>query len=152
MSETSIRNRRILSTNKRLGSTLVEFALVLPLLLLITFGLIQYGIYANTAVTLTNLSREGARYAATQPNSDAGIKDRMEDVCPPSIRWVDIKDNITITTINNQPRVRPYLIQVQITFDMKNKAFMPTSFTIGTRRIAMGTPPVYTARAVMMIE
>lgn len=43
------------------GQGLVEFALVLPPLMLILLGIIQFGFIFNTYVTMTNAAREGAR-------------------------------------------------------------------------------------------
>ncbi len=68
---------------------MVEFALVLPLLLLLIMGIIQFGILFNNYVTLTDAVRAGARQAAvsrtmTDPvavtesrvkKSAAGLKD-----------------------------------------------------------------------------
>jgi Flp pilus assembly protein TadG len=46
------------------GQTLVEFALVLPILALLLFGVIQFGIVFNNYLTLTDAVRAGARKAA----------------------------------------------------------------------------------------
>jgi Flp pilus assembly protein TadG len=46
------------------GAVAVEFALVLPLLLLIVFGIIDFGRALNAQITLTQAAREGARLAA----------------------------------------------------------------------------------------
>ncbi len=43
------------------GAAAVEFALVLPLLLLLVFGIIDFGRALNTQITLTEAAREGAR-------------------------------------------------------------------------------------------
>jgi Flp pilus assembly protein TadG len=45
------------------GAAAVEFALVLPLLLLLVGGIVDYGRYFSTQVTLANAAREGARGA-----------------------------------------------------------------------------------------
>lgn len=46
------------------GQTMVEFTLVVPLLLVILFGIIQFGIVYNNYITLTDAVRVGARKAA----------------------------------------------------------------------------------------
>lgn len=46
------------------GQSLVETALVLPLLLLIVFGTIEFGRVFNAYLVVSNASREGARAAA----------------------------------------------------------------------------------------
>jgi Flp pilus assembly protein TadG len=43
---------------------MVEFALVLPILALLLFGVIQFGIVFNNYITLTDATRAGARKAA----------------------------------------------------------------------------------------
>jgi Flp pilus assembly protein TadG len=51
------------------GTAAVEFALVLPLLLFILFGIIDFGRALNAQIVLTQAAREGARLAAVgQPN------------------------------------------------------------------------------------
>jgi Flp pilus assembly protein TadG len=53
----------------------VEFALLLPLLLLLVFGIIDFGRGINTQITLTQAAREGARLAALgQPNVVSGTQ------------------------------------------------------------------------------
>ena len=46
------------------GQTMVEFAIVLPILCILLFGAIQFGILFNNYVTLTDAVRAGARKAA----------------------------------------------------------------------------------------
>jgi hypothetical protein len=56
-------------TGRDRGAAAVEFALVLPLLLLLVFGIIDFGRALNAQVTLTQAAREGARLVAlNQPN------------------------------------------------------------------------------------
>jgi Flp pilus assembly protein TadG len=43
------------------GAAVVEFAIVLPILLLLIFGIIEFGILIYNKQVLTNASREGAR-------------------------------------------------------------------------------------------
>ena len=46
------------------GQALVEFALILPLLILILMGIIEFGRLWMTMITLSGAAREGARLAA----------------------------------------------------------------------------------------
>ena len=46
------------------GAVAVEFALLLPMLLLLLFGIIDFGRALNAQITLTQAAREGARIAA----------------------------------------------------------------------------------------
>jgi Flp pilus assembly protein TadG len=53
------------STDRRdRGAAAVEFALVLPVLLLVMCGIVDFGRAYNAQVTLTQSAREGARLAA----------------------------------------------------------------------------------------
>jgi len=45
------------------GAAIVEFALVVPILLLLLFGIVEFGIAFNDYISVRNGSREGARVA-----------------------------------------------------------------------------------------
>lgn len=51
------------------GQDLVEFALVLPLLVLLFFGIIEFGRVIFTYNTLANAAREGARFGIVVPTT-----------------------------------------------------------------------------------
>ena len=44
------------------GGSLVEFAVIAPLLLMILFGIMEFGILLYNQAVITNASREGARF------------------------------------------------------------------------------------------
>jgi Flp pilus assembly protein TadG len=46
------------------GAVAVEFALILPILIVLVFGIIDFGRAFNAQVTLSQAAREGARVAA----------------------------------------------------------------------------------------
>jgi Flp pilus assembly protein TadG len=57
------------------GAAAVEFALLLPMLLLLVFGIIDFGRALNAQITLTQAAREGARLAALgQSNVQSGTQ------------------------------------------------------------------------------
>jgi Flp pilus assembly protein TadG len=51
------------------GQTMTEFALVLPILLVLLLGIVQFGVAFNNYVSLTDAVRAGARVAAVSRNS-----------------------------------------------------------------------------------
>lgn len=135
-------------SGKSRGQALVEFALVLPLLLILTMLIIQYGIIFYTTIGITNLSREGARYAATAPASDDDIEERIEDVMPPSIDYDDLSIDIEPDEGSDDRVIGTRaLISVEISYDMENKLFLPSTF-LGVRVFS----DTYTAQTTMMVE
>lgn len=50
------------------GAVMVEFALVLPLLVLLVFGFLKSGLAMNGKIDSTHLTAEGARYVAVNQN------------------------------------------------------------------------------------
>jgi Flp pilus assembly protein TadG len=98
------------------GSVAVEFALVLPVLLLIVFGIIDFGRALNAQIELTGAARDGARLAALGYSSAAvqaevaaaapdlsGITTTVEASCSPDAgpadnAQVDVSDPFTFIT------------------------------------------------------
>jgi hypothetical protein len=71
------------------GQTLVEFALVLPIFLLILLGLFDVGRYVYMSSVLSQAARSGARVAAVEAywigKSDPGCGAAGGPVCPPGV-------------------------------------------------------------------
>jgi len=63
------------NVKKQKGAAAVEFALVLPLLLLIIFGTVELGIALYDKAVITNASREGARYGIVLKNPKPTVDD-----------------------------------------------------------------------------
>jgi hypothetical protein len=61
--------------DKESGQVLIEFALVLPVLILLVVGIIDFGFAFNTWNSAQNAAREGARVAAVSNNAPT-IKNR----------------------------------------------------------------------------
>lgn len=65
------RRRTAHSTGRERGTTIVEAALVIPLLLTVLFGIIEFGFAYNDYLSVRSAAREGARLAAVD-NSCVG--------------------------------------------------------------------------------
>ncbi len=60
------------------GQSLVEFTMILPIFLVLMFGLVDFGRAFYTWLLVTNAAREGARVAAVQADY-ATVQDRIYD-------------------------------------------------------------------------
>ena len=64
---------------KHIGQSLLEFALALPVVLLLIMGIIEFGRLLITHTAISSASREGARFGAAVGNEDLGIIPPYED-------------------------------------------------------------------------
>jgi Flp pilus assembly protein TadG len=69
------RTRKGAASRLTRGQSLVEFAIVLPVLMLIIGAIIQFGIIFWGQNTLTQIARDTGRWAATQPGCDTTTVD-----------------------------------------------------------------------------
>jgi Flp pilus assembly protein TadG len=77
----------------------VEFALLLPLLLLLVFGIIDFGRALNAQITLTQAARTGARLAALgQPNVASATQAAATGLSPVGVAITACPANATQTT------------------------------------------------------
>ncbi len=59
------------------GAVLAEFALVLPVLVMILFGIIQFGIAISRAQAVEAAAREGGRLASLSSSTQADVVSRV---------------------------------------------------------------------------
>jgi hypothetical protein len=71
------------------GAAAVETALVLPILLLIVFGIIDFGRMLNAQINLTEAAREGARAAALQASVENRVNTATQTVGGPGEVTID---------------------------------------------------------------
>jgi len=63
------------------GQSVIEFAFVLPLLLLVCFGITEFGRAWMTMNILTSAAREGVRLAVVTAPDIPAVQQRVRDVC-----------------------------------------------------------------------
>lgn len=68
---TALHGRLAARLGSERGAAAVEFALIVPVLLLLLFGIIEFGRVYNTQIELTGAAREGARTMAIGNNPAA---------------------------------------------------------------------------------
>lgn len=75
------------------GQSIIEFALILPILLLILMGILEFGLMLNAYLSINNASRDGARYASVGSTDDSVVA-AIENVLP-MIDPLDVSVNIS---------------------------------------------------------
>lgn len=101
---------------------MVELALLLPLLLLILFGMVEFGRAWYVTNTLTNAAREGARRASISPTDPTAepartaVIGRVSDACPFPID----ADRVAITSTGSPPQHGADTITVTVTYPFQS--------------------------------
>jgi Flp pilus assembly protein TadG len=84
---------------RRSGSTLVEFAIVLPLLLAVLIGIMEFGWLVKNNLTIANAAREGARNASLGKTTTE-IRTRVQNTATP-LSTVSPNGSVTIMWSDN---------------------------------------------------
>ncbi len=89
----------------RRGAAVVEFACVLPLLILIVLGTIGAGQFVNVAQIVTNASREGARQAArTAVTNESDVESAVQGFLAeafPGVPTGDLNAALTVEVLDS---------------------------------------------------
>ncbi|WP_242846768.1 TadE/TadG family type IV pilus assembly protein [Clostridium homopropionicum] len=88
------------SIKNQKGQALVEFAIVLPILLMLVMGIIQFGMMLNSYLAIENASREGAR-AGIVGSTDAEIESLII-ASSPSLNPADLTVSLTPSEANRR--------------------------------------------------
>ncbi|AMB41237.1 pilus assembly protein TadE [Paenarthrobacter ureafaciens] len=105
---------------KERGAVAIEMAILLPLLLLILIGIIEFGRVLNVQVSLTQAAREGARYAAVHYQDGALDVSGTALAAAPSLNGLGVTvsdnaascspgSNVTVTTSVALPSMSGFL-------------------------------------------
>ncbi len=91
---------RLRKTQAENGQAMVEFALVAPLLFLILFGIVQFGVAFMHSVALTDAVRAGARKAAVSRTATDPVAatDSAILASAPDLDSSTLSSGITVTT------------------------------------------------------
>ncbi len=109
--------RRRRRRNGEDGQALVEFALVLPILLLLLLGIAQFGMLFYTYIDLTSATRDGARRIAVARTTNAGTADARKVVADDTTVVDDSQTTITVTP--DAPWTANQSVTVKVTYPYK---------------------------------
>jgi len=100
--------------NDERGTAVVEFALVLPVLLMVLFGIFQFGLLFYNYIDLTSAGKDGARVAAVSRAKTDGVQ-AIKDAITKSTSAVD-DSQLSITVSPPQPWKAGDTVTVHITY------------------------------------
>lgn len=125
---------KILSGEK--GTSAVEFAIILPILIMLVFGIIQFGLVFNKYIAITHATREGARLAAVGLYEENPIlfKQKVKDSAP-TVQIIDV----VVTDPDGKKIGNPVKVKVtgetfNIEIPMAGKWSIPLTSTAAMRR------------------
>lgn len=131
--ELSVRRRWHRIRNNRRGAALVEFAVVIPLFLVFTVGLIEVGRAIMVQQIVTNASREGARIASYNSTSSSTTVSSAISSIMSSANISGATTSVSPSVLSTVPEGDP--VSVTITVSYSQVSWVPSPFFLGGRNI-----------------
>ena len=120
----------------RRGAAVVEFAIVAPVLLLLVFGMIEYGRLVMVQQVITNATREGARQAVLDGATTTSVTTVVNDFLTASRI-----SGAVVTVTPNPPSSAafgdPVTVSVQVPFSQVS--WLPTPMFLSTTTLSATT-------------
>lgn len=142
---------------RRRGQALLEFALIAPIFLALVLGVVQYGLLAQATEIVTNLTREGTRFASLgAQQKDDDIKNYIirQAAETPLRRGTDNTKNDDLNIVVTPPtgkRAKGDQVQVQVTYNLRSRIFLPITGTLLANYPKQGSDPAYISTSIMRI-
>ena len=109
--EPSAADRR---TRRSRGQAMVEFTLILPLLMLLIFGIYQFGQTYADYIQVTNAARDGGRKALVSRSDASGVAD-VTTAAKNATWWLD-KSQIVVAVSPAQPWAQGQTVTVTVSY------------------------------------
>ncbi|MEY4733975.1 MAG: hypothetical protein RLZZ464_2041 [Pseudomonadota bacterium] len=136
------------SAHEQRGAAAVEFALILPILLMVLLGIIEMSLALYDKAILTNASREGARAGivlSSPKMSDAQISAVVLNYTNGALISLGTTTAPTVTVVQSNPASFPNPLRVTVSYTYKGLG-------VGTLLGALGAPIVLTGSTSMVNE
>lgn len=137
-------HRKAEKDKKEDGQAMVEFALILPIFLLILCGIIDFGWLFYNQLSLNNACREGARYAVVNTAEDASTQAIINHI-ENSTTTVFANDGVDIEITYTAPN-DPTSGDIKVTLEAEISFFTPVLSTV------MGKEKTITSTVIMKVE
>jgi Flp pilus assembly protein TadG len=98
------------------GQAVVEFAVILPVLLLILFAILQFGVVFNNYIQVTAAAREGARKAAVSRSLGTANAESAATTSAKSAAPGLTQSSVNVSFPNNPTFAQGSDVSVQVTY------------------------------------
>ncbi len=140
-----MKKRLFSKKNKREdGQAMVEFALILPIFLLILCGIIDFGWLFYNQLSLNNACREGARYAVVNTADDASTQAIINHI-ENTTTTVFANDGVDIKIEYSSPN-DPTAGDITVSMEAEISFFTPVLSTV------LGKEKTITSTVIMKVE
>ena len=136
MSWTPSKPRGVRYGDGEAGESMVEFALVLPVLLLVLVGVVQFALVHHAQNVVTTAAQEGARLAAAEGGDAIDGEQRARDVLGSGlgqngddfeVAAIDDGETVTVGASGEYPLIFPWLgsrdIELDATASVRKEGF-----------------------------
>lgn len=142
---TGIAMRRIDGRLRReRGQSILELALVVPVLLIVLFAVIDFGFIISDQVILTNAARDGARAGAIAPGSITNATSASKSSAGNLVQCSTPSPDAGIR--GSDPE------QISVTVTCTYKPITPLGSLVTLIGGTLNTSPILTGKAVMRVE
>jgi Flp pilus assembly protein TadG len=105
------------------GQTLVEFAFILPLILLLMLGVVQVALIGGSALAVNQAAIACVRYAAVNPSANQStVTTYLKSIASPLINDSNLQ-TLTLTP-SATPRTTGSAVSVTVVYALSNKLFV----------------------------
>ncbi len=119
----------------RLGAALVEFAVVSPLMILFTLGMIEIGRMTMVKQLLVNVSREGAREGTLSGSTNESVQASVQSLLARSY----INGATVTVTSGSIPASTGNYVSVAISVPSESVSWLSTPLFMGGRTVTAST-------------
>jgi Flp pilus assembly protein TadG len=124
-----VRHRRVKPRvcERRGGQTLVEFALIIPIFLLLMLGVVQMVVVGGAALAVNQAAISCARYASLNPSlTQISVGAYLTSTASPLISDSGLQP--VVLSPSAVPRVTGTAVTVTVTYNLQTKLFLGTTF------------------------
>lgn len=146
-------HRRLANAHEQRGAAAVEFALILPILLMVLLGIVEMSLALYNKTILTNASREGARAGIVLSDTkiknplvwEAQVRAVVDNYTQGALISLDSATAPTVTIEQSTPASFPNPLRVTVSYTYKGLG-------VGSLLGALGAPIVLTGSTSMVNE